>query len=79
MTALGLSKASPCPRAEIVEQGYDLSINRYKEIEYADVEHRPPLEIIAEKPGFVRVDHARTFPLRFAKRAAGHRSCIKYS
>ncbi|WP_415675560.1 type I restriction-modification system subunit M [Tsukamurella hominis] len=35
-------------RDEIVAQGYDLSINRYKEIEYVEVEHRPPLEIIAE-------------------------------
>jgi type I restriction enzyme M protein len=36
------------PKAEIVEQGYDLSLNRYKEIEYDEVEHRPPLEIIAD-------------------------------
>lgn len=36
------------PRAEIEEQGYDLSISRYKEIEYEEVEHRPPLEIVDE-------------------------------
>ena len=36
------------PKADIVAQGYDLSINRYKEIEYDEVEHRPPLEIIAD-------------------------------
>lgn len=36
------------PKDEIVMQGYDLSINRYKEIEYEEVEHRPPLEIIAD-------------------------------
>ena len=36
------------PKAEIVEQSYDLSLNRYKEIEYDEVEHRPPLEIIAD-------------------------------
>ena len=36
------------PKSEIVEQGYDLSLNRYKEIEYNEVEHRPPLEIIAD-------------------------------
>jgi type I restriction enzyme M protein len=36
------------PRQEIEEQGYDLSINRYKEIEYEEIEHRPPLEIIDE-------------------------------
>ena len=33
---------------DIVAQGYDLSLNRYKEILHDDVEHRPPLEIIAE-------------------------------
>ncbi len=36
------------PKAEIIEQDYDLSINRYKEIVYDEVEHRPPLEIIAD-------------------------------
>ncbi|KNX38268.1 DNA methyltransferase [Luteipulveratus halotolerans] len=36
------------PKAEIVEQGYDLSLNRYKEIEYDEVEHRAPLDIIAD-------------------------------
>lgn len=36
------------PVEEIREQGYDLSINRYKEIVYEEVEHRDPLEIIAE-------------------------------
>ncbi len=36
------------PKADIVAQAYDLSLNRYKEIEYEEVEHRPPLEIIAE-------------------------------
>ena len=36
------------PKADIVEQGYDLSLNRYKEIEYDDVEHRDPLDIIAD-------------------------------
>ncbi len=34
------------PKAEIAEQGYDLSLNRYKEIEYEQVEHRPPAEIL---------------------------------
>lgn len=33
---------------EIVANGYDLSINRYKEIEYEEVEHRDPRDIIAE-------------------------------
>lgn len=36
------------PKAEIVEQDYDLSINRYKEVVYEEEEHRDPLEIIAE-------------------------------
>jgi hypothetical protein len=30
------------------EQGYDLSLNRYKELVHEEVEHRPPLEILAE-------------------------------
>jgi type I restriction enzyme M protein len=36
------------PKADIVAQGYDLSLNRYKEIVHDDVEHRPPLEIITD-------------------------------
>ena len=36
------------PKAEIAAAGYDLSINRYKEVEHEAVEHRPPKEIIAE-------------------------------
>ncbi|QTH59875.1 SAM-dependent DNA methyltransferase [Corynebacterium hindlerae] len=36
------------PVAEIVENDYDLSMNRYKEIVFEDVETRDPLEIIAE-------------------------------
>ncbi|MEX0789163.1 MAG: class I SAM-dependent DNA methyltransferase [Actinomycetota bacterium] len=36
------------PKGEIAAQGYDLSINRYKEVEYEEVEHRPPQEILAE-------------------------------
>jgi type I restriction enzyme M protein len=36
------------PKADIVAQGYDLSLNRYKEIEYDEVEHRAPLDIIAD-------------------------------
>jgi type I restriction enzyme M protein len=34
------------PRAEIEEQGYDLSINRYKEIVYEEVAYDPPAVII---------------------------------
>ncbi|MGB0876599.1 MAG: type I restriction-modification system subunit M [Mycobacterium sp.] len=36
------------PIADIVAQGYDLSLNRYKEIVHDEIEHRPPLEIIAD-------------------------------
>lgn len=36
------------PKADIVALGYDLSLNRYKELVHDDVEHRAPLEIIAE-------------------------------
>ncbi len=36
------------PKADITAAGYDLSINRYKEIAHEEVEHRPPLEIISE-------------------------------
>ncbi|MFD6515400.1 N-6 DNA methylase [Rhodococcus sp. NPDC060176] len=36
------------PKADIVTQGYDLSLNCYKESEYDEIEHRPPLEIIAD-------------------------------
>ena len=36
------------PRSEIEANGYDLSINRYKEIVPDTTEHRDPLEIISE-------------------------------
>ena len=36
------------PRAEIVENGYDLSINKYKKTEYKPVEYPPTNEILAE-------------------------------
>jgi type I restriction enzyme M protein len=36
------------PKAEIADEDYDLSINRYKEIVYEEVEHRSPAEIIGE-------------------------------
>lgn len=41
-------KSFTVPKAEIAKQGYDLSINRYKEIEHEEVEHRAPLDIIAD-------------------------------
>ena len=35
------------PKADIVAQGYDLSLNRYKEVVHEVVAHKPPKEIIA--------------------------------
>ena len=34
--------------ADIVAQGYDLSLNRYKEVVHEVVEHRTPADILAE-------------------------------
>ena len=36
------------PKAEIAEKEYDLSINRYKEIVYEEIEYDPPKKIIAD-------------------------------
>ena len=36
------------PKSEIADKGYDLSLNRYKEVEHARVEHRDPKDILAE-------------------------------
>lgn len=36
------------PKADIAAHGYDLSINRYKEVVHEAVEHKHPLEILAE-------------------------------
>ncbi len=36
------------PKADITSNGYDLSLNRYKEVIHDDVEYRPPLEIFAD-------------------------------
>jgi type I restriction enzyme M protein len=41
-------KSFMIPKKDIVEKGYDLSINRYKEIEYIPVEYPPTSEILAE-------------------------------
>lgn len=35
-------------KTEIVGQGYDLSLNRYKEVVHEEVEHRSPQEILAD-------------------------------
>ena len=36
------------PRTDIAAQGYDLSLNRYKEVVHEAVEHRAPKDILAE-------------------------------
>lgn len=36
------------PTAEVVAHGYDLSINRYKEVIHKEVAHKPPQDILAE-------------------------------
>ena len=36
------------PKADIAAQGYDLSLNRYKEVVHEEIDHRPPKEILAE-------------------------------
>ncbi len=36
------------PKAEIAANGYDLSLNRYKEVVHEAVEHVPPKQILAE-------------------------------
>jgi type I restriction enzyme M protein len=41
------AKAFFVPVREIVENGFDLSINRYKEIPYEEVEYEPPEKIVA--------------------------------
>lgn len=35
------------PKVDIAAKGYDLSLNRYKEVVHEEVEHRPPREILA--------------------------------
>jgi type I restriction enzyme M protein len=35
-------------RADIEANGYDLSLNRYREVVHANVQHRAPSEILAE-------------------------------
>jgi type I restriction enzyme M protein len=36
------------PKEEIVEKGYDLAVNRYKEVAHEEAEHVPPLDLLAE-------------------------------
>ncbi len=39
------------PKQEIADNDYDLSINKYKEVEYIPVEYPPTSEILAEIEG----------------------------
>ena len=41
-------KSFMVPRSEIIEKDYDLSINKYKEVEYIPVEYPPTSEILDE-------------------------------
>lgn len=41
-------KSFTVPKADIVLQGYDLSINRYKELVHEEAEHRDPAEILSD-------------------------------
>jgi type I restriction enzyme M protein len=36
------------PKAEIAAQGYDLSLNRYKEVVHEEVDHLAPQEILVD-------------------------------
>jgi type I restriction enzyme M protein len=36
------------PKGEIAAQGYDLNLNRYKEVVHEEAAHRPPKEILGE-------------------------------
>ncbi|MDP3253106.1 MAG: hypothetical protein Q8M77_14480, partial [Hydrogenophaga sp.] len=36
------------PKSDIAANGYDLSLNRYKEVVHQQVNHRAPAEILAE-------------------------------
>jgi type I restriction enzyme M protein len=36
------------PKADIAAAGYDLSLNRYKEVEHEEVAHESPTAILAE-------------------------------
>jgi type I restriction enzyme M protein len=36
------------PKTEVAENGYDLSLNRYKQVVYEEVAHVPPKQILAD-------------------------------
>ena len=41
-------KSFMVPKQDIIDNGYDLSINKYKEVEYVAVEYPPTFEIMAD-------------------------------
>ena len=48
------------PKAEIVDNGYDLSFNRYREVDHVAAEHDPPMlimERLAELEGQIIDGH----------------------
>ena len=42
------SRVSACRRPTSPRKGYDLSLNRYKEVVHDEVDHVPPKQILAE-------------------------------
>jgi type I restriction enzyme M protein len=52
------------PRAEIAEQGYDLSLNRYKEAEHQQMEHQPPQAIMDDLDHLEKEIHDGLIELR---------------
>lgn len=51
----GAERERPCtaqsfcvPKADIAATGYDLSLNRYKEVEHEEVAHESPAAILAD-------------------------------
>lgn len=52
------------PKQEIVDNGYDLSINKYKKVEYIAVEYPPTEEILADIEELNRQIDAETAELR---------------
>jgi type I restriction enzyme M protein len=36
------------PKSDIVANGYDLSVNRYRQMEYDEVQTDPPKKLLAE-------------------------------
>lgn len=48
LTRLRTDQSFCVPKYEIAANGYDLSINRYKEVVHEEVEHLPPKEILVK-------------------------------